>query len=78
MSIEAGDKAPNFTLPTDGGGKVSLAKLKGKKVILYFYPKADRNTNAEIIRGGFISIGADMLGNLFQEFLAKKLTLKRH
>jgi peroxiredoxin Q/BCP len=41
MSIEAGDKAPAFTLPTDGGGTVSLAKLKGKKVILYFYPKDD-------------------------------------
>jgi peroxiredoxin Q/BCP len=41
MSIDAGDKAPAFTLPTDGGGTVSLAKLKGKKVILYFYPKDD-------------------------------------
>ena len=41
MSIEPGDKAPAFTLPTDGGGTVSLAKLKGKTVILYFYPKDD-------------------------------------
>jgi peroxiredoxin Q/BCP len=41
MTIAAGDKAPAFTLPTDGGGTVSLAKLKGKKVILYFYPKDD-------------------------------------
>jgi peroxiredoxin Q/BCP len=41
MSLKAGDKAPDFTLPTDGNGKVSLAKLKGKKVILYFYPKDD-------------------------------------
>jgi len=41
MSIDAGDKAPAFTLPTDGGGTVSLAKLRGKKVILYFYPKDD-------------------------------------
>ncbi len=38
---EAGDKAPDFTLPTDGSGKVTLSKLKGKKVILYFYPKDD-------------------------------------
>jgi len=39
--IKPGDKAPDFTLPTDGNGKVTLAKLKGKKVILYFYPKDD-------------------------------------
>jgi peroxiredoxin Q/BCP len=36
-----GAKAPGFTLPGDGGGAVSLAALKGKSVILYFYPKDD-------------------------------------
>ncbi|MPY70639.1 MAG: thioredoxin-dependent thiol peroxidase [Alphaproteobacteria bacterium] len=41
MSAELGDKAPDFILPTDGGGEVSLKKLKGRKVILYFYPKDD-------------------------------------
>jgi thioredoxin-dependent peroxiredoxin len=41
MSLKLGDKAPDFTLPTDGSGKLSLSKLKGKKVILYFYPKDD-------------------------------------
>jgi peroxiredoxin Q/BCP len=41
MSVEAGDKAPDFTLATDGGGTVSLKKLKGRKVIVYFYPKDD-------------------------------------
>jgi peroxiredoxin Q/BCP len=41
MALEIGDKAPLFTLATDGGGTVSLAKLKGKKVVLYFYPKDD-------------------------------------
>lgn len=39
--LEVGDKAPAFTLPADGGGKVSLADLKGKIVVLYFYPKDD-------------------------------------
>jgi peroxiredoxin Q/BCP len=38
MSLEIGDKAPDFTLPTDGGGTVSMKQLKGKTVILYFYP----------------------------------------
>ena len=42
MSIEIGDKAPDFTLPTDGGGKVTLTKLRGQKVVLYFYPKDDK------------------------------------
>jgi thioredoxin-dependent peroxiredoxin len=41
MSIEIGDKAPDFTLPTDGGGKATLSKLRGRKVVLYFYPKDD-------------------------------------
>jgi len=37
----AGTKAPAFDLPTDGGGKLSLKALKGRKVVLYFYPKDD-------------------------------------
>ena len=41
MSIELGNKAPDFTLPTDGAGNVTLSKLNGKKVVLYFYPKDD-------------------------------------
>jgi peroxiredoxin Q/BCP len=39
MSVAIGKKAPDFTMPTDGGGTVSLAKLKGRPVVLYFYPK---------------------------------------
>ena len=39
MTIDIGTKAPDFTLPTDGGGTVSLKGFKGKKVVLYFYPK---------------------------------------
>lgn len=41
MSVEPGQKAPDFTLPTDGNGKVTLSQLVGKKVVLYFYPKDD-------------------------------------
>jgi thioredoxin-dependent peroxiredoxin len=36
-----GDKAPDFELPTDGGGALKLGKLKGTAVVLYFYPKDD-------------------------------------
>jgi thioredoxin-dependent peroxiredoxin len=39
--LEVGDKAPAFALPTDGGGKIALKDLKGKAVVLYFYPKDD-------------------------------------
>lgn len=39
--LKIGDKAPAFTLISDSGVKVSLKDLKGKKVILYFYPKDD-------------------------------------
>ena len=39
MSLKVGDKAPDFTLPSDGGGKVSLKALKGKAVVLYFLPQ---------------------------------------
>jgi peroxiredoxin Q/BCP len=41
MSLKVGDKAPDFTLPSDGGGKISLKALKGGAVVLYFYPKDD-------------------------------------
>ena len=36
-----GELAPDFDLPTDGGGRVSLSSLKGRLVVLYFYPKDD-------------------------------------
>lgn len=42
MSYPAiGSKAPDFELPTDDGGLVSLSGLRGRKVVLYFYPKDD-------------------------------------
>ncbi|MNS76294.1 putative peroxiredoxin bcp [compost metagenome] len=39
--ITEGQAAPAFDLSTDGDGRVTLAGLKGKSVVLYFYPKAD-------------------------------------
>lgn len=41
MSVEEGKKAPDFTAATDGGEKLKLSELRGKAVILYFYPKDD-------------------------------------
>ena len=39
--VEKGDPAPDFTLSSDAGGDVTLSSLRGKKVVLYFYPKDD-------------------------------------
>ena len=41
MTLAAGDPAPEFDLPRDGGGRLSLADLKGQPAVLYFYPKDD-------------------------------------
>ena len=41
LKLKEGDKAPDFTAPTSGDGKVSLADFKGKHVVLYFYPRDD-------------------------------------
>lgn len=40
-ALEAGSPAPDFALPATGGGTASLSALRGKKVVVYFYPKDD-------------------------------------
>ena len=39
--MDLGDRAPDFDLPTDGGANARLADLKGRKVVVYFYPRDD-------------------------------------
>lgn len=39
--LAIGDLAPDFNLPRDGGGEIALADFRGKKVVLFFYPKDD-------------------------------------
>ena len=41
MSVSVGQPAPPFRMKTDGGGEVTLESLRGKQVVLYFYPKDD-------------------------------------
>jgi len=66
--LEPGAKAPSFDLPCDGAGRVSLASLSGKKVVLYFYPKDDTSgcTQEAIdfngLRAEFEKAGAVLLG----------------
>ena len=40
-SLKPGDEAPDFTLKDQDGKSVSLSALRGKRVVLYFFPKAD-------------------------------------
>ena len=39
--LKIGDQAPDFKLPKDGDGEITLSSLKGQKVVVYFYPKDD-------------------------------------
>ena len=68
MSVEIGKPAPDFVLPTDGGGRLRLKDLRGKKVVLYFYPKdatpgctaeacGFRDRMPELARTGIIVVG---------------------
>lgn len=41
MPLEIGDPAPDFTVTTDDGTTMSLKSLRGQRVVLYFYPRAD-------------------------------------
>jgi peroxiredoxin Q/BCP len=41
--VEPGDQAPDFTLPDQDGRAVKLSDFHGQPVVVYFYPKADRN-----------------------------------
>ena len=41
MNLEIGDLAPDFTKATNGGGEITLSDLKGKPVVVYFYPRDD-------------------------------------
>jgi peroxiredoxin Q/BCP len=68
MALEPGDKAPDFTLPDQSGEPVTLSELRGKAVVLYFYPKADTpgcTTQACGVRDhreGYSQAGAVVLG----------------
>jgi peroxiredoxin Q/BCP len=66
--LTEGTLAPDFTLPSDGGDKVTLSDYRGKKVVLYFYPKDDtpgctteacnfRDDYSEIIAAGAVVLG---------------------
>lgn len=66
--VKEGQKAPDFELPSSEGGQLRLADLRGKAVVLYFYPKDDtpgctreacafRDTQAQIKKTGALVLG---------------------
>jgi len=66
--LTAGIEAPDFTLPRDGGGQISLSSLRGRKVVLYFYPRADtpgctkEAISFNALRKAFEEAGATIVG----------------
>ncbi|MBV8925006.1 MAG: peroxiredoxin [Bradyrhizobium sp.] len=66
--LSAGVKAPSFRLPRDGGGMISLSDFSGKKLVLFFYPRADTPgcTREAIdftrLKGDFAQAGTEVLG----------------
>ncbi len=66
--LEIGSTAPDFILPRDGGGEISLSAQKPKKVVLYFYPKDDTSGCTKEAQGfteaadAFAAAGAVVIG----------------
>lgn len=58
MPLDTGDLAPDFTLAGAGGETISLGDLKGRKAVLYFYPKDD-TSGCTLEAQGFNAIGQD-------------------
>ncbi|MDR4479132.1 MAG: thioredoxin-dependent thiol peroxidase [Nitrospira sp.] len=81
--LEVGAKAPDFSLPDQHGSTVTLKSLKGKQVVLYFYPKDDtsgctkeacdfRDAFAPIKKAGAVVLGVSKDGTAsHQKFIAK-------
>ncbi|MEM7022048.1 MAG: peroxiredoxin [Pseudomonadota bacterium] len=68
MTVDAGSEAPDFDLPSDGGGQVKLKDFHGQPLVLYFYPKDDTSGCTKEANGfaeayaNFRSTGAEIVG----------------
>ena len=82
--LAVGDKAPNFKLPKDDGRTVSLADFKGRKLVLYFYPRADTpGCTKESIdfskqSAAFTKAGAEVIGVSADPVKAQEAFKKKH
>jgi peroxiredoxin Q/BCP len=84
IELKVGQKAPAFTLPRDGGGSVSLAQFKGRKLVIYFYPRADtpgctrESIDFSQLRAKFDQAGTDILGVSADPVKAQDAFKKKH
>lgn len=68
MALNEGMAAPDFTLPTDGGGSLTLSSLRGRKVVLYAYPQDDTTSctnealSFDALRDDFAAAGTTVIG----------------
>jgi peroxiredoxin Q/BCP len=66
--LKPGDRAPDFALPRDGGESLTLSDFKGRKLVLYFYPKADtpgctrQAIDFSALKTAFGRAGTDIVG----------------
>jgi peroxiredoxin Q/BCP len=84
IELKVGQKAPAFTLPRDGGGSSSLAQFKGRKLVIYFYPRADtpgctrESIDFSQLRPEFDKAGTDILGVSADPVKAQDAFKKKH
>jgi thioredoxin-dependent peroxiredoxin len=84
IELAVGQKAPAFSLPRDGGGAVSLAEFKGRKLVIYFYPRADtpgctqESIDFSKLRAAFDKAGSDILGVSADPVKAQEAFKKKH
>lgn len=87
--LKEGDKAPDFTAVIEDGSKISLKDFKGKKKILYFYPKDStpgctanacnfRDNYENLIEKGFVVIGVSIQGEASHKRFIDKNSLPFH
>jgi peroxiredoxin Q/BCP len=84
VPLKEGAKAPPFELPSDGGGSVSLADFKGRKLVLFFYPRADtpgctrESIEFSKLRAAFSKVGTEVLGISADPVEAQDAFKKKH
>jgi peroxiredoxin Q/BCP len=84
MAPVEGSKAPDFRLLRHDGGEVSLADFKGRKLVLYFYPRADTAgcTREAVafsrLRPGFVKADTDILGVSADPVAAQDAFRRKH
>lgn len=82
--LDVGDKAPNFKLPGDDGSTVSLADFKGRKLVVYFYPRADtpgctrESIDFSKLRAAFTKAGAHVIGVSADPVKAQEAFKRKH